>query len=58
MRKVAALFAIAAVSGCGSMYNPDPVGVGYDANELKLSPCACIQIKTKPGLPDDMTFNV
>ncbi|MDR3126056.1 MAG: hypothetical protein LBT92_00290 [Rickettsiales bacterium] len=58
MRKAAALFAIAAVSGCGSMYNSDPVGVGYDANELKLSPCACIRLETKPGLPDDMTFNI
>jgi hypothetical protein len=47
------LLAVAALSACaGSIYETDPVGVGYDANELKLSPCACIQVETKPGLPE------
>jgi hypothetical protein len=45
------VFALA-LAACGSMYDPDPVGVGYDANELKMSPCACIQVNTLPGLPD------
>jgi uncharacterized protein YceK len=58
MRKASVLFAIAVVSGCGSMYNADPVGVGYDANELKLSPCACIQLEMKQGLPEGFTFNI
>jgi hypothetical protein len=26
------------------MYNREPVGVGYDNNELKLSPCACMMV--------------
>ncbi|MDR1008978.1 MAG: hypothetical protein LBL52_01860 [Rickettsiales bacterium] len=40
------------LASCGSIYETDPVGVGYDANELKLSPCACIQVETLPGLPE------
>jgi len=55
MRKILFAIAIALVSGCGGMYAADPVGVGFDANELKLSPCACAQIKLKPGLPEFMT---
>lgn len=30
--------------GCGQVYDKGPVGVGYDNDELKLSPCACMQI--------------
>lgn len=53
MKKILALLTIILISGCsGSIYNTDPVGVGYDANELKISPCACIQVDTKPGLPE------
>lgn len=37
------------VAGCGTMYETEPVGTGYDINELKLSPCSCIQIKQKVG---------
>ncbi len=56
MRKFIALFLLIIVSGCGgTMYEPDPVGVGYDVNELKMSPCACLQIETKPGLPEWFT---
>ena len=52
MKKIAVILLIAFVSGCtGSIYETDPVGVGFDANELKLSPCACIQVETLPGLP-------
>lgn len=40
------------VAGCGSVYNPEPVGIGPDAAELKASPCACLQIETLPGLPE------
>jgi hypothetical protein len=50
-KTIAILFALSA-AGCGAIYETEPVGVGYDANELKLSPCACIQVETKPGLPE------
>lgn len=33
------------LSSCGgSMYHRDPVGVGHDNAEMKLSPCACILV--------------
>lgn len=51
MKKILALAVL--LAGCtGSIYETDPVGVGYDVNELKLSPCACVQVETKPGLPE------
>lgn len=53
MKKLFILLSIILISGCsGAIYNTDPIGVGYDANELKLSPCACLEIKTQPGLPE------
>ncbi len=53
MKKFLSLFLLIAVSGCGgTLYDADPVGVGYDVNELKMSPCACLEIETKPGLPE------
>ena len=45
------LFALL-VSGCGSYYEPEPVGVGKDINELKLSPCACIEVELIKELPE------
>ncbi len=45
MKKFAILFLFAlALAGCGQVYNRDPVGTGYDNDELKLSPCACMMI--------------
>ncbi|MDR2685298.1 MAG: lipoprotein [Rickettsiales bacterium] len=45
MKKVLLAFLIAfAVAGCGQVYIKDPVGVGYDQDELKLSPCACMMV--------------
>ena len=45
MKKVfLALFVALALAGCGQIYDREPVGVGYDNNELKLSPCACIMV--------------
>ena len=38
------LFIGLALAGCGQIYDREPVGVGYDTNELKLSPCACIMV--------------
>ncbi len=33
------------LSSCGgSMYHRDPVGIGTDNAEMKLSPCACILV--------------
>ena len=40
------------IAGCSSvMYSTDAVGVGYDDAELKLSPCACLKVRQKPGAP-------
>lgn len=40
------------LSGCyGSYYEAEPVGIGKQPEELKMSPCACLQIDLKPGLP-------
>ncbi|MDR0967674.1 MAG: hypothetical protein LBL75_02480 [Rickettsiales bacterium] len=38
------LVVIFALAGCGQIYDREPVGVGYDNNELKLSPCACMMV--------------
>ncbi len=38
------LFVGLALAACGQIYDREPVGVGYDTNELKLSPCACIMV--------------
>jgi len=44
-------FVSVCVAGCSSvMYSTDAVGVGYDDAELKLSPCACLKVRQKPGL--------
>ena len=43
------------LASCSSVYEPDAVGVGTDPNEMKISPCACLKIETKPGLPEWFT---
>ncbi|MDR2770090.1 MAG: hypothetical protein LBB08_01415 [Rickettsiales bacterium] len=35
---------LSALAGCGQMYDREPVGIGYDNDELKLSPCACLKV--------------
>ncbi len=43
------------LSACGlfgSYYEPEPVGVGKASDELKLSPCACLQVELPKNLPD------
>jgi hypothetical protein len=40
------------VVACGSLYEPEPVGIGRDYSELKKSPCACLELKKAPVLPD------
>ncbi len=38
-----------ALAGCGSTSVPEPVGIGGDVDELKKSPCACIEIQQNYG---------
>ena len=53
LSKLLILFVLIVVSGCyGSYYEPEPVGVGTGIDELKLSPCACIEIELPKNLPD------
>jgi len=51
-KKVLLGFAILLISSCGSYYEPEPVGIGKDVNELKLSPCACIEVELIKELPE------
>lgn len=51
-KKVILAFAVLLLSACGSYYEPEPVGIGKDVNELKLSPCACIEVELIKELPD------
>ena len=48
MKKILIICTLAVVglglSGCGQIYDAEPVSIGYDNNELKLSPCACILV--------------
>ncbi len=51
--KILVLIAIFALAGCyGSYYEPEPVGIGTGSDELKLSPCACMEIELPKTLPD------
>ncbi len=43
------------VSACGvfgSYYEAEPIGIGKAVDELKLSPCACLQLDLPKNLPD------
>lgn len=42
--RCAVFFMTLLLSGCGSIFNPDPIGIGRDRDELKQSPCACDEI--------------
>ncbi len=46
------VFVLAACNFLGSYYEPEPVGIGKDVYELKLSPCACIEVELPKTLPD------
>lgn len=53
MKKISVIFLLFALLGaCGSIYESEPVGIGSDFSELKKSPCACMQLDLKTGLPD------
>jgi hypothetical protein len=54
-KTIALIFGILILAACnilGSYYEPEPVGIGKDVNELKLSPCACIHVELDKTLPD------
>lgn len=49
------LFLILLLTACGifgSYYEAEPVGVGKGVDELKLSPCACMQLDLPKDLPN------
>ena len=49
------VFLILLLTACGifgSYYEAEPVGVGKGGDELKLSPCACMQLDLPKDLPD------
>ena len=51
--KMLVLLGVVVLSGCyGSYYEPEPVGIGTGSDELKLSPCACMEIELPKDLPD------
>lgn len=56
MKKVWLFLLVAAtlvvLAACGSIYAKPPVGIGTDYSELKKSPCACLEVKLAPGLPE------
>jgi len=47
--RFALLLLVAGLSGCGSIFTPEPIGIGTDRDSLKQSPCACDEI------PQDFT---
>ena len=46
------LLVLSACSLFGSYYEPEAVGPGKDVNELKLSPCACMQGELIKEVPE------
>ena len=51
--KVLIILGLFMLSGCfGSYYEPEPVGIGRGSTELKMSPCACMEIELPKNLPD------
>ena len=44
-RYLLVLLVLFSLSGCGSIFSPDPISIGRDRDELKQSPCACFEIR-------------
>ncbi|MBQ4471920.1 MAG: hypothetical protein II942_01565 [Alphaproteobacteria bacterium] len=40
------------LAACNSVYEKMPVGIGPEYSELKKSPCACLELKKAPELPE------
>src|SRR3546814_9667851 len=54
MRAVFAVAALAMLAGCaagGGQVQPSPQGIGSSPNQLRRAPCACVEVKSLPGLP-------
>ena len=54
-KKFLILFMVLFLSACGifgSYYEAEPIGIGKGVDELKLSPCACLQLDLPKDLPD------
>ena len=54
-KKLILLLVICLLSACGifgSYYEPEPVEIGKATDELKMSPCACLQVELPQTLPD------
>ena len=55
MKKIFYLFFIIGaivLAACTSVYEKPPVGIGTEYSELKKSPCACLELKKAPELPE------
>ncbi len=49
------VFLVLMLSACGlfgSYYEAEPIGIGKGVDELKLSPCACLELELPKGVPD------
>ncbi|MBD2745855.1 hypothetical protein IC232_04000 [Microvirga sp. BT688] len=44
-------FTAVALTACGTLTQEDPIGIGRSPNDLKKSPCACIQL---PNAANDL----
>ena len=54
-KKFLILFMVLFLTACGmfgSYYEAEPIGIGKGVDELKLSPCACLQLDLPKDLPD------
>jgi hypothetical protein len=49
---VAVVLLLSACGLFGSYYEAEPIGIGKGIDELKLSPCACMQLDLPKDLPD------
>lgn len=54
-----AILLASALGGCASTgssgnFQAAPVGVGGGPDRLKRTPCACLKLRNKPGLPSHL----